>query len=127
MGWPGANCSTQRSDTLMQLSRSSILEVHLVRTAGPYIVARSGGSHFDARGALSARTGHASKYVRHSAEAQGEGQLPVRCVKKELALARTWPSGVYSGRGAFKDALHCTGKLLTPSRGHRWAIYEYTP
>src|ERR1700756_912253 len=27
----------QRPDTLMQLSRSSILEVHLVRTAGPYI------------------------------------------------------------------------------------------
>jgi hypothetical protein len=27
----------QRPNTLMQLSRSSILEVHLVRTAGPYI------------------------------------------------------------------------------------------
>jgi hypothetical protein len=32
----------QRPDTLMQLSRSSILEVHLVRTAGPYILAPSG-------------------------------------------------------------------------------------
>jgi hypothetical protein len=32
----------QRPDTLMQLSRSSILEVHLVRTAGPYIMAPSG-------------------------------------------------------------------------------------
>src|SRR5262245_50130539 len=31
----------QRPDTLMQLSRSSILEVHLVRTAGPYILALS--------------------------------------------------------------------------------------
>src|SRR5262245_2845733 len=31
----------QRPDTLMQLSRSSILEVHLVRTAGPYILAHS--------------------------------------------------------------------------------------
>src|SRR5262245_48339815 len=30
----------QRPDTLMQLSRSSILEVHLVRTAGPYILAQ---------------------------------------------------------------------------------------
>src|SRR5262250_2207718 len=32
----------QRPDTLMQLSRSLILEVHLDRTAGPYILARSG-------------------------------------------------------------------------------------
>src|SRR5262245_1080466 len=32
----------QRPDTLMQLSRSSILEVHLVRTAGPYILALLG-------------------------------------------------------------------------------------
>src|SRR5262245_42028525 len=31
----------QRPDTLMQLSRSSILEVHLVRTAGPYIIGTS--------------------------------------------------------------------------------------
>src|SRR5262245_51482075 len=34
----------QRPDTLMQLSRSSILEVHLVRTAGPYIVAHRDAS-----------------------------------------------------------------------------------
>src|SRR6516165_11438856 len=32
----------QRPDTLMQLSRSLISEVHLVRTAGPYILALSG-------------------------------------------------------------------------------------
>src|SRR5262245_21885033 len=31
----------QRPDTLMQLSRSLISEVHLVRTAGPYILAQS--------------------------------------------------------------------------------------
>src|SRR5262245_19361754 len=38
----------QRPDTLMQLSRSSILEVHLVRTAGPYILAQSGLSAMSA-------------------------------------------------------------------------------
>src|SRR5215510_1655463 len=47
----------QRPDTLMQLSRSSILEVHLVRTAGPYIMALTGGSTMSAP--TSARGGKA--------------------------------------------------------------------
>ena len=38
---PEQQCSTQRSDTLMQLSRSTAHRSPLRRTAGPYILAQS--------------------------------------------------------------------------------------
>src|SRR6516165_6531375 len=85
----------------MQLSRSLILESILSARPGHTLWHEAA----DRILMLEGRFRREPDIVRHSAEAQGEGQLPVRCVKKELALARTWSSGVYSGRGAFKDAL----------------------
>jgi len=113
----------QIADTLMQLSRSLILEVHLVRTAGPYIVARSGGSHFWARGALSARTGHASSMFGIVPRLRGRGSCQLDASKKNWLSLEPGRAGSIRDAARSRTLSHCTGKLLTPSRGHGWAIY----
>ena len=100
---PEHQCSTQRSDTLMQLSRSTAQHSALRRTAGPYKLAQI------ARGCFAARQ-------KHSESGQGvSGEIdPLQTQAARHHCDATWvPSTLgtrtgalqrHSGRPAFRRA-----------------------
>ena len=64
---PEHDAPLQRPNTLLQLSRSSILEAILYRAAGPYIWHKADLATRLPTGPLSARSGHARRGGRMSA------------------------------------------------------------
>src|SRR5262245_5494398 len=68
----------QRPDTLMQLSRSSILEVHLVRTAGPYIWHEADMPMAPNRGCFRGQSRHGLRVGRPSIESEATHSSAVR-------------------------------------------------
>src|SRR5215510_5046669 len=111
----------------MQLSRSLILESILSARPGHTLWHEAADRIFELEGRFRREPDMHRSMFGIVPRLRGRGSCQLDASKKNWLSLEPGRAGSIRDAARSRTLSHCTGKLLTPSRGHGWAIYEYTP